>query len=116
MAVFTAASTSNLYGTSNDDWNLVDYNTVIGGMAFSAQNLADGYVFDTQGVVALKTSLNYGNFLQSALTKNMSKFILQERSLVEVGQHLGVSESRACQLCGQGLRRVRARLCAPSVG
>jgi len=43
-------------------------------------------------------------------------YYLQERSLVEVGQHLGVSESRACQLCGQGLRRVRARLCAPSVG
>jgi RNA polymerase sigma factor for flagellar operon FliA len=43
-------------------------------------------------------------------------YYLQERSLVEVGQRLGVSESRACQLCGQGLRRVRARLGASPVG
>lgn len=35
---------------------------------------------------------------------------LRELTLKEVGRVLEVSESRACQLCGQGIRRMRPRL------
>lgn len=35
---------------------------------------------------------------------------LQDIPLRAVGDHLGVTESRACQLCGQGIKRLRKRI------
>jgi len=40
----------------------------------------------------------------------ISLYYLHGLSLKEVGHVLGVTESRACQLCGQGLKRLRQRL------
>lgn len=40
----------------------------------------------------------------------LSLYYLHEMSLKEVGSVLGVTESRACQLCGQGIKRLRRRL------
>jgi RNA polymerase sigma factor for flagellar operon FliA len=37
-------------------------------------------------------------------------YYLHELSLKEVGQVLNVTESRACQLCSQGVKRLRVRL------
>jgi RNA polymerase sigma factor for flagellar operon FliA len=37
-------------------------------------------------------------------------YYFQGRQLKEVGSALGVTESRACQLCGQGIKRLRKRL------
>ncbi len=37
-------------------------------------------------------------------------YYFQGRQLKEVGAALGVTESRACQLCGQGIKRLRKRL------
>jgi len=37
-------------------------------------------------------------------------YYLHELSLKEVGKVLGVTESRACQLCSQGVKRLRVRL------
>lgn len=37
-------------------------------------------------------------------------YYLHELSLKEVGKVLGVTESRACQLCGQGVKRLRRKL------
>lgn len=37
-------------------------------------------------------------------------YYFHELSLKEVGAVLGVSESRACQLCGQGIKRLRKKL------
>ena len=40
----------------------------------------------------------------------ITMFYLRELPLKEVGAQLGVSESRACQLCGQGTKRLREAL------
>lgn len=40
----------------------------------------------------------------------LSLYYIHELSLKEVGSVLGVTESRACQLCSQGLKRLRFRL------
>lgn len=40
----------------------------------------------------------------------LALYYLHEMSLKEVGGVLGVTESRACQLCGQGIKRLRQRL------
>jgi hypothetical protein len=45
----------------------------------SQQNLFDSFFLDDLGVVTLKTTLNYGNFLPSTLTKNILPFIARER-------------------------------------
>lgn len=37
-------------------------------------------------------------------------YYFHELPLKEVGKHLGVTESRACQLCGQGVKRLRRKL------
>lgn len=37
-------------------------------------------------------------------------YYFHELPLKEVGRHLGVTESRACQLCGQGVKRLRRKL------
>ncbi|MFT7518748.1 MAG: RNA polymerase sigma factor for flagellar operon FliA [Kiritimatiellia bacterium] len=40
----------------------------------------------------------------------LALYYLHELSLKEVGGVLGVTESRACQLCGQGIKRLKRRL------
>jgi len=42
--------------------------------------------------------------------KAIRLYYLQEMPLKSVGVELGVTESRACQLCGQGIKRLRRRL------
>ena len=39
-------------------------------------------------------------------------YYFQGLQLKEIGSHLGVTESRACQLCSQGIKRLRKRLAA----
>lgn len=82
LAVFQKANTSFLYGFSPADFNLVSFNTGIGAFAYSAQNLFDPFVFDDLGIITLQTTLNYGNFLPSTLTRNIYPLIAQQRSKI----------------------------------
>lgn len=43
-------------------------------------------------------------------------YYFQELSLKEVGRVLGVTESRACQLCGQAVKRLRSKLRSQTTG
>lgn len=80
LAVYLRSNTSFLYGTDPTTFNYVTFNTGLGALPYSIQNLFDTFVFDDLGVVTLKTTLNWGNFLPSTLTKNILPFILQERT------------------------------------
>ncbi len=82
LAVFLASNTSFLYGTDPSTFNYVTFNSGIGALPYTAQNLFDTFVLDSLGVITLRTTLNWGNFLPTALTKNMLPFILQERDKV----------------------------------
>ena len=79
LGVYMETNNAFLYGTDPTTFNLVEFNTGLGGLPRSAQNLFDTFVFDTLGVVTLKTTLNWGNFLPTTLTKNLLPFIVQER-------------------------------------
>lgn len=79
MAVFMTTNTAFLYGTDPTTFNFVTFNTGLGALPRTAQNLFDTFFFDTLGAVTLRTTLNWGNFLPSTLTKNILPFILQER-------------------------------------
>lgn len=81
MGVYMTTNTAFLYGTTAAaNFNLVTFNTGLGALQYSAQNLFDTFVFDTLGVVTLRTTLNWGNFLPTTLTKNILPFIEQERA------------------------------------
>ena len=82
MCVYMRSNTSFLYGTDPTTFNYVVFNTGVGSLPYTCQNLADTFALDDLGVVTLKTTLNYGNFLPSTLTKNLYPFIKNERSKV----------------------------------
>lgn len=79
LGVYLHTNTAFLYGLDPTTFNFVTFNTGIGAVAYSIQNLFDTFFLDDLGVVTLKTTLNWGNFLPSTLTKNILPFIARER-------------------------------------
>jgi len=79
LGIYMKSNVAFLYGTDPTTFNYVTFNTGLGALPRSAQNLFDTFAFDTLGVVTLRTTLNWGNFLPTTLTKNMLPFVLQER-------------------------------------
>jgi hypothetical protein len=79
LGVYLRTNAAFLYGTDPTTFNLVTFNSGIGAVPYSTQNLFDTFFLDDLGVVTLKTTLNWGNFLPSTLTKNILPFIARER-------------------------------------
>jgi hypothetical protein len=79
LAVFLRTNSAFLYGTDPTTFNFVTFSSGIGAVPYSIQNLFDTFFLDDLGVVTLKTTLNWGNFLPSTLTKNILPFIARER-------------------------------------
>jgi len=79
MGVYLRSNAAFLYGTDPTTFNFVVFNDSIGAVPYSLQNLFDTFFLDDLGVVTLKTTLNWGNFLPSTLTKNILPFIARER-------------------------------------
>jgi hypothetical protein len=79
LGVYLRTNTAFLYGTDPSTFNLVTFNTGVGAVPYSIQNLFDTFFLDDLGVVTLKTTLNWGNFLPTTLTKNILPFIQRER-------------------------------------
>lgn len=79
LGVFLRSNSAFLYGTDPTTFNFVTFNSGIGAVPYSIQNLFDTFFLDDLGVVTLKTTLNWGNFLPSTLTKNILPFIASHR-------------------------------------
>jgi hypothetical protein len=79
LGVYLHTNTAFLYGTDPSTFNFVTFNTGIGAVPYSIQNLFDTFFLDDLGVVTLKTTLNWGNFLPTTLSKNILPFIARER-------------------------------------
>ncbi len=90
LGVFMQTNSAFLYGSDPTTFNYVAFNTGIGAANHSVQNLFDTFFLDDLGVVTLKTTLNWGNFLPSTLTRNILPFIARER-----GNLLASSVNRA---------------------
>ena len=80
LAVYLRSNTSILYGLDPTTFNYVTFNTGSGALPYSAQNLFDSFCFDDLGIVTLRSTLSYGNFSATTLTKNILPFVLQERT------------------------------------
>ncbi len=81
LGVFTRNDTSILYGSSEADFKLSNFNTGTGAIAYTSQNMDNVYVLDDRGVMNLATTLNFGNFAAAALTLNIRPFIQFRRNL-----------------------------------
>jgi hypothetical protein len=82
MTIYTRENVFILYGTSSANWNLVAYNTGVGAVDYSQQNMNSSYQMSAKGISALTASLNYGNFDQATLTANILPFIRSVRNKV----------------------------------
>lgn len=104
LGVYLRSNTSFLYGLDPTTFNYVTFNTGLGALPYSAQNLFDTFVFDDLGIINLKTTLNWGNFLPTTLTKNILPFVLQERTKLVASAVMRVkSQYRAFFSDGYGL-------------
>ena len=81
LGVYTRSDTSVLYGTAADNFQLTNYNTGTGAIAYTAQTLDQGYVLDDRGVIGLNATLNFGNFTPTSLTMNLRPFVQVRRNL-----------------------------------
>ena len=81
LAVYTKSDTSVLYGTSEANFALSNFNVGMGAYQYTGQNLDQTYILSERGVMALGTTLNFGNFATSSLTMNLRPFIQVRRNL-----------------------------------
>lgn len=81
LGVYTVNDTSVLYGTSEADFKLSNFNTGTGARAYTAQNMDQTYALSDRGVMGMATTLNFGNFLANAMTMNIRPFIQPRRTL-----------------------------------
>lgn len=81
MGVYTENETSVLYGTSEADFKLSNFNTGTGALPYTTQNMDQTYALSERGVMGMGTTLNFGNFLAASLTMNIRPFIQIRRNL-----------------------------------
>ena len=81
LGVYTENDTSILYGSSEADFKLSNFNSGTGAMANTAQNMDQTYAFSQRGVMGMNTTLAYGNFLTNSLTMNIRPYIQARRQL-----------------------------------
>jgi hypothetical protein len=81
LGVYTENETSILYGSSEADFKLSNFNNASGAMRYTAQNLDQTYALSQRGVMGMSTTLNFGNFLSNSMTMNIRPFIQARRQL-----------------------------------
>lgn len=69
LGIKTRNRTLILYGNDVSDWNLVPYSEESGAVAYTTQFIGQGVCLDSQGIVLLSTTQDYGNF-QNALVSD----------------------------------------------
>lgn len=86
MIIYTAGNTNKtyiLYGNDTSDFNLMLQSPDSGAQAYTCQNIGYGFALDTKGVVSIQTTLNFGNFIKSTLTRKIQPIIDAKRGLAK---------------------------------
>lgn len=81
VAIFAERTTFVLYGNSSADFKLVTQSPDAGAQPYSVQNIGFAYYLDTKGVVQINSTINYGNFQMSTLTRAVQPLIDRKRGL-----------------------------------
>jgi hypothetical protein len=86
IVIYTAGNTNKtyiLYGNDISDFNLMLQSPDSGAQAYTCQNIGYGFALDTKGVVSIQTTLNFGNFIKSTLTRKIQPIIDEKRGLAK---------------------------------
>lgn len=75
LNIMTRNNTMILYGTDATNWQLMSYNTGVGATDYTLKNMEQTFGFDSRGIFGLQTTLQYGNFNQTMLTRNIQPLI-----------------------------------------
>lgn len=79
LLIFTRNTAKMLYGSSSADWQLVTIQEEAGALAYTIQHLGQATVLDDRGVTQFAQSQVYGNFEQASLTKQIRRWIVQQK-------------------------------------
>ena len=79
LAIFTRNRINILYGTSVDDWNLVDYREEVGAYSHSVQEFGQTMMLDDRGVASLQTVQAYGNFQHDSLSRLIQPWVNERK-------------------------------------
>jgi hypothetical protein len=71
-----------LYGSSEEDWQLVRYRDEIGAYPNSVQSIGQTVMLDDRGITSFRGSMDYGNFAGNTLSELIQPFINQRKSSV----------------------------------
>jgi hypothetical protein len=82
LAIIARNRVHILYGTSDNDWDLVQYRREIGAYPYSVQELGTTLMMDDRGVVELKAAQEYGNFLSAVVSRMIQPFVNTRKNTV----------------------------------
>lgn len=80
MIVFCRNSTHVLYGSSAGDYAFIGFNKKQGAIPFTAQSVHKPICFDDRGVTEIAQAQEFGNFVESTLTKKVKTWLSGKRN------------------------------------
>lgn len=75
LTIFGDTTINNLYGNDSSDYQLENFNTEAGGLAWTIQKLGQVYYMDNSGVRSLQSSQAFGNFTLGTITQMVRPLI-----------------------------------------
>ena len=82
LAVFCRNLTKILYGATAADFQLIDFNHEQGAIEWTVQKIHQTLYFDDRGVTALAQAQEFGNFIESTLSRAVTPLLAAKRNLV----------------------------------
>lgn len=76
MGIYTRNRTLVLYGdaaSGSNPWSLVPFSEESGSLPYTMQYITQGFCLDTQGIMSLSTTQEYGNFQNAVVSQKVSK-------------------------------------------
>lgn len=75
LVIFAQNFTKLLYGSSRDDWELVDHSFEAGARAYTVQNIGQAIFVNNSMITTLSATDVYGDFSISGMSEKISKFL-----------------------------------------
>lgn len=75
LGITSRDNTGILYGNDPTDFKFIQFNTGIGAVAYTIQNMSLTLMYDDRGATSLRAAQDYGNFATSMLTNKVLPFV-----------------------------------------
>lgn len=81
LTIYNRNTVHMLYGTSALDWNLVQYRSEVGALAYTIQQLDQTMHLDDRGITTFRTAQEFGNFQHATISRHVQRFLDTKRNL-----------------------------------